>query len=53
MRDKLAFVLMEKIIGLIKDSGANRREALSAVRAVEAMLPEVELETATTMDLET
>ena len=43
---KIAVVLMFRILEVVKDSGANQREAVSAIRAAEAMLPEVELETA-------
>jgi hypothetical protein len=46
MREKLAFVLLEKILELVKSSGANRREASSALRAAEAMLSEIDLEAA-------
>ena len=46
---KIAPVLMFWILELVRESGANRREALSALRAAEAMLPEVELEVAPTL----
>jgi Tfp pilus assembly protein PilX len=53
MREKLAICLMFKILDLLKESGANQREALSALRAAEAMLPETELQVAPTMVVET
>ena len=53
MREKLALVLMGKILDLIKESGANQREALSAIRAAEAMVPEMELDFAPTMEIQT
>jgi hypothetical protein len=50
---KLAVVLMLRILDLVMESGANQREAASALRAAEAMLPEVELKGAPTVVIET
>ncbi len=47
MKQRLSFVLMGQILELVKESGANRREALCALRAAEAMIPEIDLEPAT------
>ncbi len=49
----LAVVLMFRIIDVVKESGANRREAESAIRAAEAMLPEVGLKSAPSLVIET
>jgi len=43
MKDKLAFVLMNKILETIKESGANQVEAMCALKAAEAMLSEIDL----------
>ena len=51
--DKLAVVLMFRILNVVKESGANQREAASALRAAEGMLPEVELGSAPTLVIET
>jgi hypothetical protein len=48
---KLAVVLMFRILEVVKESGANQREATSALRAAEAMLPEVPLAIAPTMEV--
>jgi hypothetical protein len=53
MNEKLAFVLMMKILDVVSHSGANEREARSALSAAEAMLPEVDLQAAPTLTIET
>ena len=50
---KLAFVLMMKILEMVKDSGATDREALSALKAAEAMIPEMALDQSPQMVIET
>jgi hypothetical protein len=52
MDEKLAFILMKKILLLLSEAGANEREARSALKAAEAMLPEVGLVTAPTLKLD-
>lgn len=42
----LAFVLMDKILEIIKESGANDREASAALAGASAMLTEIQLESA-------
>jgi hypothetical protein len=46
MKEKASFLLMLQILDLIRQSGANQREALCALRAAEAMIPEADLEQA-------
>jgi hypothetical protein len=53
MQEKLAFVLMLKILDLVKDSGANRTEALCAIRGCESMLPDLDLPVKPSMVIET
>ena len=53
MERNLSIVLMEKILDLVKASGANQREAICALRAAEAMIPESGLRSASTMVIET
>src|SRR2546430_534365 len=43
LTSKLAFRLMMSILEVIKESGAKREEAIAALQAAEAMLPEIEL----------
>jgi hypothetical protein len=50
--EQLAFVMMKKILSLLKESGANRQEAECALRGAEAMLPELQLQV-TTSEIET
>ena len=50
---KLTVVLTFRILETVRESGANQREAQSALRAAEALLPEVELKTAPTLVVET
>ena len=52
-KENLAMVLMAKILDLVKASGANEREAICALRAAEAMIPESGLGLASTMVIET
>jgi len=52
MEDKAAFLLMLEILKLLKDSGVNEIEALCALRASEAMVPEAGLQPKPTMTLE-
>ena len=52
MKEKLAFVLMNKILETIKESGANQVEALCALRAAEAMLPEADLQLRPTLEIQ-
>jgi hypothetical protein len=52
MREKVAFILMERIASLIRESGANQREAGCALRAAEAMLPEMDLPVAPALVIE-
>jgi hypothetical protein len=53
MQKSIAFLLMLKILEVVKESGANSREAQSALRAAEAMLPEANLRTASALTVET
>lgn len=51
MREKLSVQLMEKILALIADSGANLQEASCALKAAEAFLPEAELQPKPTFEI--
>jgi hypothetical protein len=51
--DKLAFCLMLNILDLVKDSGANQREAKAALSAASAMLSELNLHGKPTMVVQT
>jgi hypothetical protein len=53
MREKLAIVLMLKILEAVRASGANERNALAALRGAEAMVPEADLEKAPLLAIET
>ena len=53
MHEKLAVVLMLKILETVKDSGANRTEAQCALEAARDMLPELDLEVKPTMVITT
>ena len=48
MQNKLAYVLMAKLLEMIGESGANKVEAECALRAALAMVPELDLEPKTT-----
>jgi len=52
-KENLAMVLMEKILDLVKTSGANQQEAICALKAAEAMIPESGLRKASTIVIET
>ena len=52
MMEKMSFILLEKILEAVKESGANLREAQSALRAAEAMIPEVGLEVPATVTID-
>ena len=43
MEKGVALLLMDRILAVVKESGANAREAQSALGAAAAMLPEVGL----------
>lgn len=43
MKEKLAVCLMLKILEMVKESGASRTEAEAALRAAEAMVPDLDL----------
>jgi hypothetical protein len=45
MKDRLAILLMLKILEMLKSSGANYTEAACALNAAIALLPEAGLET--------
>jgi hypothetical protein len=45
--ERVAVVLMVRILDLIRESGANGPEAISALSAATAMLPELKLPTET------
>jgi len=49
MKKSLALVLMQRILEVVEESGANMREAQSALCSAQAMLPEMDLPTAPTM----
>jgi len=51
MKDRLAFFLMVQLLEVVKEAGANREEALCAIRAAEAMLPDLDLPVKPTMVL--
>jgi hypothetical protein len=51
MRERLSFALMFKILEVVKESGANRTEAEAALRAAEAMLPDLELSIKPTIEV--
>lgn len=42
--DNLAAVLMLRILEIVKESGADRTDALCALQASEAMLPQLQLD---------
>jgi hypothetical protein len=46
LTEKLSFVLMVKLLEVVRDSGANQREARAALNAAEAMLSDLDLEPA-------
>src|SRR6266478_73076 len=41
--EKVAFLLMQRILDLVQESGANQTEASCALKAAEAMLPSLHL----------
>ena len=49
MDEKLAVVLMLKLLETVKESGANRTEAKCALEGAAAMLPELDLEVKPTL----
>jgi hypothetical protein len=53
MKQNVSLILMERILDLVRESGANQREAESAIKAALAMLPEMDLEIAPTFVIET
>lgn len=53
IQDTLAFKLMVSIVELIGTSGVTRQEAIAAIRAAEAMVPEMELLEKPTIEIQT
>jgi hypothetical protein len=53
IEEKLSFRLMKTILGLISESGANQEEALAALKAAEAMVPEQNLSKKSTTVIQT
>jgi hypothetical protein len=49
----MAFQLMDSVLQLIFQSGANQQEAQSALRAAEAMLPALDLRAKASLTVET
>jgi hypothetical protein len=53
MKDKLAFLLMLKVLQVVQESGANATEAECALEAARAMLPEAKLKQKPTIEIQT
>jgi hypothetical protein len=53
IQETLAFKLMVSIVELVRNSGVTRQEAISAIRATEAMIPEMELLEKPTFEIQT
>jgi hypothetical protein len=51
--EKLVFVLMRRLMDVLRDSGANCTEAACALRATEAMIQELGLPLKPTLSVET
>ena len=48
----IVFALIGQILGTVRQSGAIEEESLAALRAVEAILPTVELQSASRMTIQ-
>lgn len=53
IEEKLAFVLMDRILLILQESGASVDEALIALRAAETLLPELNLKRKPTTVIQT
>jgi len=53
MKETVSFLLLQRILDLVKDSGANGQEASCALKAAVALLPELELPIKPMMTIQT
>jgi hypothetical protein len=53
MKERLVFVLMLRLLDLLRESGASETEASCALRAAEAIIPEIGLPSKSTVTIET
>ena len=51
MAERLAFILLRRVLDVVKESGANRTEAECALNAAAAMISDLDLEVKPTLEL--
>ena len=53
MQENLTFLLLRKLLDVVKESGANRTEASCALNAAVAMIPDLDLEAKPALSIHT
>jgi hypothetical protein len=53
MEERFTFLLATRLLEVVKESGANREQAIRALRVAELLVPELELTVQPTLSIET